>query len=163
MGIYEDIENLGGRCKVGGKCRVIIWMLRWLMIQKVKSKVAQSCRTLCNPMDFACQGPSVHGIFPGKDTGAGCHFLLHGIFPTQELNLGLLHCRQTLPSEPPHRSPQKVKVVTIGGETRQRFLHPHGALRKHLEMKTLQIFQAIDWDFEDDKEWCITRLLLFSH
>ena len=27
---------------------------------------------------------------------AGSHFLLQGIFPTQELNLGLLHCRQIL-------------------------------------------------------------------
>ena len=27
---------------------------------------------------------------PGKNTGVGCHFLLQGIFPTQELNLGLL-------------------------------------------------------------------------
>ena len=26
----------------------------------------------------------------------GCHFLLQGIFPTQGLNPGLLHCRQTL-------------------------------------------------------------------
>ena len=26
----------------------------------------------------------------------GCHFLLQGIFPTQELNLGLPHCRQML-------------------------------------------------------------------
>ena len=26
----------------------------------------------------------------------GCHFLLQGIFPSQVLNLGLLHCRQTL-------------------------------------------------------------------
>ena len=26
----------------------------------------------------------------------GCHFLLQGIFPTQESNLGLPHCRQTL-------------------------------------------------------------------
>ena len=26
----------------------------------------------------------------------GCHFLLQGIFPTQGLNLGLLHYRQTL-------------------------------------------------------------------
>ena len=34
--------------------------------------------------------------FPGKNTGVGCHFLLQEIFPTQELNLGLLHCRQTL-------------------------------------------------------------------
>ena len=27
--------------------------------------------------------------FPSKNTGAGCHFLLQGIFPTQELNLHL--------------------------------------------------------------------------
>ena len=33
---------------------------------------------------------------PGKDTGVGCHFLLQRIFPTQGLNLGLLHCRQIL-------------------------------------------------------------------
>ena len=29
--------------------------------------------------------------FPGKNTGVGCHFLLQGIFPSQELNLSLLH------------------------------------------------------------------------
>ena len=34
--------------------------------------------------------------FPGKSTGVGCHFLLQRIFPTQGLNLGLPHCRQTL-------------------------------------------------------------------
>ena len=28
---------------------------------------------------------------PGKNTGVGCHDFLHGIFPTQELNLCLLH------------------------------------------------------------------------
>ena len=28
---------------------------------------------------------------PGKNTGVGCHFLLWGIFPTQESNLCLLH------------------------------------------------------------------------
>ena len=36
---------------------------------------------------------------PGKNTGAGCHFLLQGIFPTQGSNpplLRLLHCRQLL-------------------------------------------------------------------
>ena len=26
----------------------------------------------------------------------GCHFLLQGIFPSEELNLALLHCRQIL-------------------------------------------------------------------
>ena len=35
---------------------------------------------------------------PGKNTGVGGHSLLQGIFPTQGLNLALLHCRQTLPS-----------------------------------------------------------------
>ena len=29
-------------------------------------------------------------------TEVGCHFLLLGIFLTQGLNLGLLHCRQIL-------------------------------------------------------------------
>ena len=29
--------------------------------------------------------------FPGKNTGVGCHFLLHGIFLTQGSNLCLLH------------------------------------------------------------------------
>ena len=37
--------------------------------------------------------------FPGKNTGVGCHSLLHGIFPTQGSNqclLHLLHCRKIL-------------------------------------------------------------------
>ena len=33
---------------------------------------------------------------PGKNTGVGCHALRLEIFPTQGLNLGLLHCRQIL-------------------------------------------------------------------
>ena len=34
--------------------------------------------------------------FLGKNTGVDCHSLLQGIFLTQGLNLGLLHCRQFL-------------------------------------------------------------------
>jgi len=33
----------------------------------------------------------VHGDFPGKNTGVGCHFLLQVIFPTQGSNLHLPH------------------------------------------------------------------------
>ena len=33
---------------------------------------------------------------PGKNTGVGCCSLLQGIFLTQRLNPGLLHCRQIL-------------------------------------------------------------------
>ena len=34
--------------------------------------------------------------FPGKNTWVRFHALLQGIFPTLQLNLGLLHCRQIL-------------------------------------------------------------------
>ena len=56
-----------------------------------------SCvRLFCDPMDCSLPGSSVRGIFPGKNTGVDCHVLLQGIFPTQELNQGFLHCRQIL-------------------------------------------------------------------
>ena len=35
----------------------------------------QLCLTLCDPMDYNPPGSSAHGIFPGKNTGVGCHFL----------------------------------------------------------------------------------------
>ena len=92
----------------------------------VKVKVAQSCPTLCDPMDY-----TVHGIlqtrilewvtFPfskgssqptspalqadslpaeppekSKNTGVGSLSLLQWIFLTQESNWGLLHCRWIL-------------------------------------------------------------------
>ena len=38
---------------------------------------------------------------PGKNTGVGNRSLLLGIFSTWGLNSGLLHCRDSLPSEPP--------------------------------------------------------------
>ena len=50
--------------------------------ENVNVKVAQSCLTLWNS--------------PGQNTGVGSLSLLQGIFPTQGLNPGLLHCRQIL-------------------------------------------------------------------
>ena len=41
-------------------------------------------------MDCSPPGSSVHGVFPGKNTGVGCHFLLQGIFLTQESDPRLL-------------------------------------------------------------------------
>ena len=38
--------------------------------------VIQSCPTLCDPMDYSSPGSSVHGDYPGKNTGVGCHALL---------------------------------------------------------------------------------------
>ena len=65
--------------------RVYIYIYIYIYIYEV----AQSCLTLCNPMGCSLPGSSDHGIFPGKSTGVGCHFLFQGIFPTQGLNPGL--------------------------------------------------------------------------
>ena len=53
--------------------------------------VAQSCLTLCDPIDFNLLGISVHGDSPGKNTGVCCHALLQGIYSTQGSNPGLLY------------------------------------------------------------------------
>ena len=58
----------------------------------VASLVSDSLQLMdCSPL-----GSSVHGDSPGKNTGVSCHALLQGIFPTQGLNPGFPHCRQSL-------------------------------------------------------------------
>ena len=44
----------------------------------------------------------------------GCHFLLQGTFPTQEMNLGLLHCRQILYQLSYEGSPVNLIMHEIG-------------------------------------------------
>ena len=39
-------------------------------------------RLFATPWTVACQAPLPWDV-PGRNTGAGCHFLLQGIFPTQ--------------------------------------------------------------------------------
>ena len=58
--------------------------------------VIQSHPTLCDPTDYSPLGSSVHGDYPGKNTGVGCQALLQGIFSTQGSNPVLLYCRQIL-------------------------------------------------------------------
>ena len=47
-------------------------------------------------MDGNLPGSVVHGIFHARILEWVAIHLLHGIFLTQGLNLGLLHCRRTL-------------------------------------------------------------------
>ena len=47
------------------------------------------------PWTVACQAP-LSLEFSKQNTGVDCHALLQGIFPTQGLNPGPLHCRQIL-------------------------------------------------------------------
>ena len=77
---------------------IFICVNKWhiYMCWAVLSCSAHSCQTLCVPMDCSPPGSSLYGDSPGKNTVVGCHAFLQGIFPTQRLNLGLLHCRQIL-------------------------------------------------------------------
>ena len=58
--------------------------------------------------------------FPGKDSGVGCHFLLQGIFPTQGLNPGLLHCRQ-IPYHQNHQGSPELCLLRANYKVMGRF------------------------------------------
>ena len=91
------------RCPAGGEDTIL-----WCEIPTMRMKATDRgrkeqhaclvllCPTLFYPLDYNPPGSSVHGIFSGKNTVAGCHFLLQRIFPTQGWNFCLLQCRQIL-------------------------------------------------------------------
>ena len=88
--------------------------------------VAQSCLTL-QPHELKPVGLLCPWVFPGKNTGVGCHFLLQGIFLTQELNPGLPHCLQadSVPYEPPGKSLSLYIYVCIHIYTHTCPIHIH--------------------------------------
>ena len=56
--------------------------------------IVHSCLTLCNPVDRSLQGSLCPWNSSGKNTGAGCHFFLQELIPTQGSSTGLLYHRQ---------------------------------------------------------------------
>ena len=73
------------------------------MIQARESTLQEPQEQVVGPRDGNLSGVESdslwpHGLYspwnsPGQNTGVGSLSLLQGIFPTQELNLGLLHYR----------------------------------------------------------------------
>ena len=78
IGLYKNFKISWGLTRDIIKTGTPLGCHLLLQCMKVKSEseVAQSCRTLSNPMDCSLPGSSIHGIFPGKSTGVGCHCLL---------------------------------------------------------------------------------------
>ena len=57
--------------------RIATWHGFFFFFFKGKeSEFAQSCPTLCDPMEGSLPSSSVHGIFQAIVTGVDCHFLL---------------------------------------------------------------------------------------
>ena len=79
---------------MGGKRMMDVWRM------KVKVKSLSRVRLFVTLWTVACTRLLSPWDFLGKSTVVGCHFLLQGIFPTQEIfpiqgsNPGLLRCRQ---------------------------------------------------------------------
>ena len=61
-----------------------------------ESEVAQSCLTLCNPMDCSLSGSSVHGILQTRVLEWVTISFSRASSLTQGSNLGLPHSKQTL-------------------------------------------------------------------
>ena len=80
-------------------------------------------------MDCSPPGSSIHGIFPGKNSGVGCHFLLQRIFLTQGTNthhLGLLNWQVgSVPLAPPG----KLRISKMGSKCHSMIKHQNGTLR----------------------------------
>ena len=58
-----------------------VWNLNVYLTMVLLCSVAQSCQTLCNPMDWNPPGSSVLGDSPGKNARVDCHVLLQGNLP----------------------------------------------------------------------------------
>ena len=95
---------------------ISFWACYFFKQYLCESEVAQSCPTLCDPMD--CSLRLLHPWdFPGKSARVDCHFLLQGMFPTQESNLGLPNCRQTL-YRLSHQGSSKVELKALSTDER---------------------------------------------
>ena len=100
----------------------------------------------CSAVICSLPGSSVHGDFPGKNTGVDCHALLQGIFPPRS---PLLQCRDLqparllcswgfprqeywsgLPCPPPGDLPTQVSLVAGGFFTVRATREAHGILRR---------------------------------
>ena len=99
----------------------------------MKVKVTQLCPTLCDPMD--CM---VHGILQARILEWVAVPSSRGIFPTQGLNPGLLHCRWILYHLSHKGNPLKSILLRVSYtlrsvlNTRRKFSHlmPLAVLRQ---------------------------------
>ena len=94
--VGEAPPCLGVPGATGNFWYIYLWR-RDMCFGNLKVLAIQSCPTLCDPMDCNLPGSSVHGILLARILEwIASHSLLQGIFLTQGLNPGLLHCRQIL-------------------------------------------------------------------
>ena len=117
--------------------------------------VAQSCRTLCDPMDCSLPGSSVHGGSPGKNIGVGCHALLH-----QQLLMMNKYMRNTFCSS---EWPNKyfylvVQWIRLCSQCKDLGLIPDQGTRSHMPQLRVCI-----WHSQINKNKYLKEIFLINH
>ena len=107
-------------------------------------KVAQSCRTLCNPMDY-----TVHGFFQARILEWVAFSFSRGIFPIQGLNSGLPHCRLILYQLSHKGSPRILEWVAYPFSS--RFSRPRNQTRSVLHCR--QILYQLSYPGSPPQKW----------
>ena len=133
---YFSISCVSGRKRDGLKCIlphlelvVCSWfyfIVSWWKYES-ESEVAQSCPTLCDPMDCSPPGSSVHGILQARIL-EWVAISSPGDLQTQGLNPGLWHWRQTY-YRLSHGEVHKVGYFPLIG-IHDRLFHASNLIRK---------------------------------
>ena len=95
---------------------------------KVKVKSLSRVRLFATPWTVAYQAPPSMG-FSRQECWSGLPFPSSGIFPTQESNLGLPHCRQMLYRRSHHSNSQILCLHSNSSHSLRPNLHPICALQ----------------------------------
>ena len=94
----DQFQNLRQKPPTEKLCAIFAYCTCYMCVH------VQPGLTLCDPMDCSPPASSVYGILQARMLEWVAISLLQGVFLTQGLNHGPLHCRQTsLPSEPPEK------------------------------------------------------------
>ena len=133
----------------------LTWLFMKLTCEHVKS--LQSCLTLCDPMDWSPPGSSVHGILQARILEWVAIPFSRGIFLTQGLSLGLLHCRQILYHLIHQGSPYDIHRGTLSFQISVSRFHVNTSLC--LQCRTLGLIPG-SGRFPWRREWQHTPVFL---
>ena len=101
--LHKEISKFNSR-----KTNIFYMCEPWTRMSPKRIYELLSHLQLCNPMDWSLPGYSVHGILQARILEWVPVPFSTGIFPTQGLNPGLLHCRQILYQLSHQRSPKRI-------------------------------------------------------
>ena len=148
-----DFFSVGSRITAEGNCN-----------HEIKSSLLFEWKAVANLCEWSCSVVSDSlrpcGLLPtrllcpwdspGKNTGIGCHFLLQGIFPTQGLNLGILHCRQMLYPLSHQGSPSGKPIECI--KEQRHYFADRGPYGQSYGFSSSHVWM---WELEHKKGWVL--------